>query len=113
MDKKMIKDDIVRFDDGYCRMMCPSCKAEESNLHHSIVEIFNREEDEKNGFHVAIQDKKVTIDTDIQQNPSPRRSGLSIVFWCEQCCETNILDILQHKGMSYMRWYNGKRFNER
>lgn len=86
---------------------------EESNLHHSRIEVFERDEDEKTGVHVMVEDKEVTIDTNIKQNPSPRRNGISIIFWCEQYCETSVLDILQHKGMSYMRWYNGKGFGEK
>ena len=109
----MIEKDTVMFGDEYGRLICPHCLDSESNLHHNRVEIFQRDEDEETGFHVAIQGKTASTDTDIQQNPSPRRNGLSIIFWCEQCCESSILDILQHKGMSYVRWYNGKRFGER
>lgn len=96
----------------YGRLSCPCCKDEESNLHHGRIEVFNRQEDSETGNHTVIDGSKTIIDNDVSGNPSPRRDGISIVFWCEQCGEQSILDIIQHKGMSYMRWYDGRGFNE-
>ena len=96
----------------YGRLTCPCCKSEESYLHHSRVDVFNRQEDEETGNHTVIDGVKTIIDNDVSGNPSPRRNGVSIIFWCELCEEHSILDIIQHKGMSYMRWYDGRGFNE-
>lgn len=38
------------------------------------------------------------------RNPSGRRSGIVIKFWCEECPTISLLCIAQHKGMSYMGW---------
>ena len=97
---------------GWGRLTCPCCKDEESNLHHSRIEIFNRQEDAIFGNRTIIDGSITMVDNNIDGNPSPRRDGISIVFWCEQCCEQSILDIIQHKGMSFMRWYDGKGFAE-
>jgi hypothetical protein len=106
-------EDTLRFGDCHGRLICPHCEDEESNLHHNIVEIYNREEDAATGTHVSVSGKHIQIDDNIELNPSPRREGIAVSFWCEQCCEASILEIIQHKGMSYMRWYNGKGFGER
>ena len=44
------------------------------------------------------------MDTDIRDNPSARRYGLRIFFWCEHCCAVPVLNIYQHKGNTFLRW---------
>ena len=81
-------------------------------MHHSRIEVFNRKEDAEIGNHTVINGSQTIIDNDISMNPSPRRDGVSIIFWCEQCCEESVLDIIQHKGMSYVRWFDGRNFGQ-
>jgi hypothetical protein len=49
-----------------------------------------------------------------KNNPSDRRDGIVITFWCEQCHgesgpDTNYLRlaVIQHKGATYLRWLSG------
>lgn len=42
------------------------------------------------------------------RNPSARRDGVAIRFWCETCGADNIeLVVEQHKGNSFLRWRTG------
>ena len=97
--KKVKIDDIT--------LMCPECKY--NNLHQDTVAIFNCEEDRNEGTHVEVDGDKIHIDKSMKGNPSPRRHGLSIHFWCETCGEEHpghILNIYQHKGETHMGWEN-------
>lgn len=86
------------------RLTCPVCKDEESNLHHSDVNIFNREENAEKGTHVRVQGSKVTINDELTGNPSKRRNGITMKIWCEQCDAESIFAIVQHKGLTMMGW---------
>ena len=37
-------------------------------------------------------------------NPSPRRQGMLIEFYCEGCEGALRLAVFQHKGSTYMEW---------
>lgn len=89
----------------YGMLQCPVCDS--INLHQDTVAIYNCKEDENIGTHVEVDWDKVTMDNKMTDNPSPRRHGLSIHFWCEQCSENHpgsILNIYQHKGSTIMEW---------
>lgn len=82
------------------------CPCGFENLHHDRVTIFNREEDESrvrvaetDGIScvMSIQDNKES------DNPSSRRDGIIIDFWCEAGCKPR-LAIYQHKGTTYFKW---------
>ncbi len=81
---------------------CPSCGC--NYLHHDRVEIFECGEDAAHEVHVAVADGKATIDTSLNGNPSPRRHGLKINFWCENCDAEPVLSISQHKGNTYVEF---------
>lgn len=81
-------------------LVCPSCGFH--CLHHDKVEVFECTEDASHGVHVTVCDNKATMDTSLEGNPSPRRHGLSIHFWCEGCDAKPVLSIHQHKGSTYM-----------
>jgi len=81
-------------------LLCPSCGG--AFLHHDRVEVFQRDEDQTHGVHVLVEDDKVTIDTSLERNPSARRHGLVIGFWCETCNSRSTLDIAQHKGNTHV-----------
>lgn len=96
-------------------LMCPVC-TKNNNLHHSDVEICNRQEDAYIGQRVLVsfqdgfgeggveQLPQVLIDDNVGNNPSPRRHGLRIKFSCETCPGIFWLLIYQHKGTTYLRW---------
>ena len=77
-------------------LMCPSCGGRE--LHHDRVDVFERPEDAACGVHVSVANNQAAFDTAIADNPSPRRHGLVIEFWCEGCEDRSALLIWQHKG---------------
>lgn len=96
---------------GWDELECPICK--NANLHQKKTEIFQREENEEKGLHVSIKDKEVTIDENIDNNPSFRRQGLIIYFECEHCDGvpdemkkaeySTRLVIYQHKGSTIIQ----------
>jgi hypothetical protein len=89
---------------------CPVCDS--TYIHQKTVGIYNCDEDSITGLHLEVSDKNFTMDTDMKGNPSPRRQGLSIAFYCEQCdaqspddiMPQHILNIFQHKGETYIGW---------
>jgi hypothetical protein len=44
------------------------------------------------------------IPNDSTNNPSSRRDGILIHFWCEHCEEKPVMAILQHKGTTFIGW---------
>ena len=91
---------------------CPECDS--IYLHQRTIGIYNCDEDASTGVHLDVQSKSFTMDTNLTGNPSPRRQGLSISFYCENCDDINpsngidhpghILNIFQHKGETYIGW---------
>ena len=81
-------------------LQCPSCGF--NYLHHDRVEVFECGEDATHGVHVTVSDGKATFDTSLEGNPSRRRHGLKVHFWCEGCKAKPVLSIIQHKGNTYV-----------
>ena len=89
------------YEDGYgSELKCPSCGF--NYLNHQRVEVFERSEDEEKGLHVSVENKNVTTDTNLSDNPSSRRHGLKIHFSCEGCEAKPVLSISQHKGNTWV-----------
>jgi hypothetical protein len=86
-------------------LSCPVCHGD--FLHHHIVDLFEREQDEKTGLHISVSSGGVQVDSNMLHNPSRRRNGLRIEFWCETCNAKPRLDIVQHKGNTLVCWANG------
>jgi len=85
------------YEDGWgAELLCPSCGF--NYLHHGRVEIFDRSEDASSDVHVVVDEGKAIVDTSLDGNPSSRRHGLAVHFWCEGCKATPVLTIAQHKG---------------
>jgi len=101
--------------DGYSEdewlLHCPACG--EEYLHHTQVETFVRQEDEKEGIHTTTDftdasqansiKGRVSVDRIMVGNPSCRREGLVITFYCEMCSHISKLKIFQHKGQTFIR----------
>lgn len=100
------------------RLICPVCSG--TYLHQGEVQTFFRGEDEDqtkvtvSNFEYT-QDE--TISNDLTLNPSYRRHGLRISFWCENCqggktdeeadntpSTVGDLCIYQHKGETFVEW---------
>lgn len=104
----------------YNMLCCPKCG--ENYLHQKKVEIFNRDEDEKDGLHLCVVGKNAVMDNNpdnMKDNPSSRRQGITIDFYCELCSDNDdyenevshepilfTLAIYQHKGVTMMEWLN-------
>jgi hypothetical protein len=90
--------------DGGNALSCPRCG--EQNLHRNCVTVFDRNEDGEKLTKTTIE-RDVTVKTvraHESANPSYRRHGLAIRFWCEGCQQTSELTIEQHKGHSFLGW---------
>ena len=83
-------------------LICPNCGC--NNLHQVAVDVYFRNEDAKYGLHTCVDFSNATTDMEVGGNPSLRRSGLYITFECEQCPVESKLNILQHKGTTYLEW---------
>jgi len=80
-------------------LACPNCGT--CNLHHSKIDIFNRQQDAGDGLHLHIEKLSMAIDTEVENNPSERHDGLTIEFWCEGCDTKPVFALWQHKGRTY------------
>jgi hypothetical protein len=89
--------------DGEYDLCCPKCG--ETYVHHGKINVFERAEDDDKGIHVIINSQNVCIKSDLKGNPSLRRNGLTIEFWCELCNCVSVLAIAQHKGTSIVTFY--------
>ena len=65
--------------------------------HQKAVHLFNRKEDEEvEGIRIDQVTGKITLSS--LKNPSLRRQGLIIEFYCEGCLTDFLFSIYQHKG---------------
>jgi hypothetical protein len=90
----------------YSFLCCPGCG--DNFLHHDRVTIFDRCEDENECIVTEVnEDGHISIKkSDGLRNPSVRRHGIAIRFWCEHCGPDNPFDltIAQHKGETRLAW---------
>ena len=97
--------DPPKFGDCGDPMLCPRCG--HNCLHHGKIEIFDRSEDAEQtrviSFdHVEFSSKM--LKSNMVENPSARRHGLTIAVSCEQCGPGLRLEIAQHKGFTLIQW---------
>ena len=83
-------------------LACPSCG--ETNLHHSTIHIYETDSEDGPGTHAKVFEGEITVNRRMAENPSDRRSGLTIDFWCEHCDGIMRLNIAQHKGSTNIAW---------
>jgi len=79
---------------------CPFCDFD--YLHQFKVEVFDRVEDSITGYHATIEAMGVIIDSDMKNNPSGRRDGVKVWFYCEGCDKVSFATIIQHKGRTFI-----------
>ena len=84
-------------------LCCAHCQ-EGGGLHHDIVNVFTRNEDANNTIvtTVCASTSVKTMPSVACGNPSSRRDGLTVEFWCEHCEGRSMLYIAQHKGYTEM-----------
>ncbi len=89
-------------------LLCPHCSSE--YLHHTHIINYDRAEDEETIVTVIEHiDDGYNCETSLpaakpKDNPSARRHGLEVQFYCEACTAISKLRIAQHKGITYMSW---------
>tara|TARA_R110000868_G_scaffold125056_1_gene330555 strand:- start:44 stop:499 length:456 start_codon:yes stop_codon:yes gene_type:complete len=87
---------------------CSSC--ESIDTHQKSVDVFFREEDSDTGVATHVDDNGTTSTSDQTDNPSPRRDGIVITLECEYCPVITKVNIVQHKGGTYI--YNTNNTNQ-
>ena len=96
-------------------LLCPTCQ--QPYIHHTYVKIFERhlhEDGPSAVIHVnGFKDGKFVTheSSNSARNPSMRRDGIRIGFWCESCEHHIELTLAQHKGFTLMEfevWPNGR-----
>ena len=88
-------------------LICPHCREKYSYLHHDQVTVYSRDEDSPRVTKTVVRDHLAeisTIDNDTSGNPSSRRDGVAIRFWCELCHTISELTFAQHKGVTQLEW---------
>jgi len=89
-------------------LLCPLCRSEW--LHHGPVAVFEREggkEDAPRTLKTRIAGRLTNcsiIKSEISGNPSCRRNGITVTFWCEGCRGYSDLTLAQHKGQTFIEW---------
>ena len=94
-------------------LKCPNCG--ETYLHHDEVTVsFRSSEDSETGLKTIMSKFGTHVDRNAHEyNPSFRRSGLTIEFWCEICHYESVLSIAQHKGHTEIEFTPVRRLNEK
>lgn len=84
-------------------LVCPNC--DDIYLHHGAVEVFNRRHEDGPTTAIHVDGHAPTPGTPAN-NPSSRRDGVTISFWCETCGPDTFitLTLAQHKGTTYLAW---------
>jgi hypothetical protein len=88
-------------------LICPHCGEKYSYLHHDQVTVYSRGEDDPKVTKTVVRDHVAeisTVDNDTSGNPSDRRDGVAIRFWCELCHTISELTFAQHKGVTLVGW---------
>jgi hypothetical protein len=101
---------IVKLDSddwsGDSRLLCSSCG--EQYLHHTRVEVCEMLHGEDGDvLRTAVDTGRTTVEKmgrNESGNPSARRDGLRVFFWCEICPALPVLCLAQHKGFSLVWW---------
>jgi hypothetical protein len=89
--------------DELSALLCPACG--DNHLHHILVIAFERDsEDAPTRVIVVQQDSSVRDVGELGKNPSSRRNGIAIRFWCENCDALAELTLAQHKGATLVGW---------
>ena len=86
-------------------LICPKCG--DAHLHHGNVHVYTRIEDGAQTVHTRVEGFHTTtaaVDSNTVLNPSGRRGGIRITFWCEGCGEESDMTIAQHKGVTLINW---------
>ena len=89
-------------DDADTWMRCPQCDG--NSLRHHRVDVYRRDkEDADTGMRVSTFLRgSTTINTSMQENPSPRGDGIRVHMTCSDCPSLVELVIVQDEGGTYI-----------
>jgi hypothetical protein len=75
-------------------------------VHHTYVVVYHRfkEDGETIAIHTEYGITSATNSSAEHRNPSGRRGGIAIGFYCESCDDESELTIEQHKGNTFVQW---------
>jgi predicted RNA-binding Zn-ribbon protein involved in translation (DUF1610 family) len=97
-------DKHVSFDEQQ-RLRCPIC-GEGYGFHQSQYRISNPEYHDDKSVVVSASTLHHVDSTGYRLADSRPRESIEIKFWCENCGVDDVrLQILQHKGETYMNWH--------
>ena len=100
----MLKDKHVSFDEQQ-RLCCPVC-GEGYGFHQSQYRISNPEYHDDKSVVVSASTLHHVDSTGYKLEDCRPRESIEIKFWCENCGVDDLrLQILQHKGETYMNWH--------
>ena len=114
MSETMLKttpDIVIKQHGETANLPCPRCGND--YLHHRGVTSFDRSEDAETVLRTTMEVGKTTVQLVAQAdsgNPSIRRDGLVIQFWCEHCGGGDDgksvieLTLAQHRGATEIAW---------
>jgi hypothetical protein len=86
-------------------LLCPKCGGE--HIHHKRVAVFDRLYEDAPTHAILAGQASVSFQTGPwaeSNNPSSRRDGVAIKFWCEDCQSLFALTLAQHKGQTLLKW---------
>lgn len=102
------RNNQIRFEHPYLGdreslLLCPRCGG--NYLHHTAIEVFERDESDEKGMHTIVTRDHVDLKYDsLFDNPSPYRHGFLVKFDCEFCGNSLTMKLYQHKGQTFMGW---------
>lgn len=84
-------------------LCCPRCG--QSMLHHDRITVYQRQKEDgpTTQINISVGGRINARPDDKYGNPSDRRGGIAIRFWCEMGCIFE-LTIEQHKGSIIIGW---------
>ena len=86
---------------GRDTLLCPNCGFDYT--HEISMDCWFRFSEESNDCnHTHVDSENAFVDGDISGNPSDRRNGFTMVYYCENCNAISQLEIAQHKGMIFL-----------
>ena len=95
-------------------LLCAHCGG--FYLHRTVTSHYLRDQEDSNmGTLVVTTHKDSHIQRNVvvpDENPSQRRSGIAIEFFCEDCCGRSELTIAQHKGATVVAMRKSQRWPE-
>lgn len=79
-------------------VVCPTCESQWT--HHADIEVYKRDGEDGLSKVTVIGERAGTLSNQLNENPSRRRDGIRIWFWCEWCHAEFNITIAQHKGQT-------------